>query len=78
MPFNAQAIAYITKRYNTNMLTIWERLIKNIEWIAYQGYDYYILSPQESQYIHKLSEYGFKVTYNEVTQQYAVTWNKCS
>ena len=76
MPFNARAIAHITEQHHTNMLNIWQRLIKNIEWTAYQGYDCYFLSPPESQYIHKLSEYGFKVTYNEVAQQYVVTWDE--
>ena len=76
MPFNAQAMAYITKQYRTDMLTNWQKLIKNIEWAAYHGYDYYILNTREWQYINKLDEYGFEITYNEVLQQYAVRWDR--
>ena len=73
--FNAFAMAHITKQYRTNMLTIWQKLTKNIEWAAYQGYDYYVLTPKEWQYIDKLSEYGFETIYNEVSQQYIVRWD---
>ena len=73
--FNAFAMAHITKQYRTNMLTIWQKLTKNIEWAAYQGYDYYVLTPKEWQYIDKLSEYGFETIYNEVSQQYVVRWD---
>ena len=76
MPFNAQAIAHITKQYRTDMLTYWQKLIKNIEWAAYHGYDYYILNTHEWQYINKLNEYGFEITYNEILQQYAVRWDR--
>lgn len=54
MPFNACAMAHITKQYRSDMLTYWQKLIKNIEWAAYHGYDYYILDPHEWQYIDKL------------------------
>ena len=73
--FNAFAMAHITKQYRTNMLTIWQKLTKNIEWTAYQGYDYYILTPKEWQYIDKLSEYGFEIAYNGISQQYIVRWD---
>ena len=73
--FNAFAMAHITKQYRTNMLTIWQKLTKNIEWAAYQGYDYYVLTPKEWQYIDKLSEYGFETIYNEVSQQYVIRWD---
>lgn len=73
--FNAFAMAHITKQYRTNMLTIWQKLTKNIEWAAYQDYDYYVLTPKEWQYIDKLSEYGFETIYNEISQQYIVRWD---
>lgn len=73
--FNAFTMAHITKQYRTNMLTIWQKLTKNIEWAAYQGYDYYVLTPKEWQYIDKLSEYGFETIYNEVSQQYVIRWD---
>lgn len=75
MPFNARAMAHITKQYRTNMLTTWQKLTNNIEQAAYQGYDYYILNPRESQYIDKLSEYGFEIIYNDVSHQYVVRWD---
>lgn len=75
MPFNALAMAHITKQYRNNMLTTWQKLTKSIEWAAYQGYDYYVLTPKEWQYIDKLSEYGFETIYNEVSQQYVVRWD---
>ena len=65
MPFNARAMAHITKQHRTDMLTYWQKLIKNIEWAAYHGYDYYILDPHEWQYIDKLREYGFEIVYND-------------
>lgn len=70
MSFNAYTMAYITKQYRTNMFSTWQQLIHHIENAAYQGYDYYTLTPRESQYIHKLGEYGFEIVYNEVSQQY--------
>ena len=73
--FNAFAMAHITKQYRTNMLTIWQKLTKNIEWAAYQVYDYYVLTPKEWQYIDKLSECGFETIYNEVSHQYVVRWD---
>lgn len=65
MSFNAYAIAHITKQYRSDMLTYWQKLIKNIEWAAYHGYDYYVLDPHEWQHIDKLREYGFEITYTE-------------
>ena len=76
MPFNAQTMTHITKQYRTDMLTYWQKLIKNIEWAAYHGYDYYILNPHEWQHIDKLREYGFEVIYNEVSYQYIVRWDR--
>jgi len=75
MPFNARAMAHITKQYRSDMLTYWQKLIKNIEWAAYHGYDYYILDPHEWQHIDRLREYGFEVVYNDVSCQYVVRWD---
>ena len=76
MSFNAYTMAHITKQYRNNMITNWQQLIKNIEWAAYHGYDYYILNPREWQHIDRLREYGFEVIYNEVSQQYTVRWDR--
>ena len=75
MSFNAYTMAHITKQYRTNMFSTWQQLMKNIEWAAYQGYDYYILNPREWQYMDKLNEYGFETIYNDVSHQYVVRWN---
>ena len=75
MSFNAYTMAYITKQYRASMLSTWQQLTKNIEWAAYQGYDYYILNPREWQYMDKLNEYGFETIYNDVSHQYVVRWN---
>lgn len=75
MSFNAYTMAHITKQNRANMLSTWQQLTKNIEWAAYQGYDYYILNPREWQYMDKLNEYGFETIYNDVSHQYVVRWN---
>lgn len=68
-------MAHITKQYRNDMLTYWQKLIKNIEWSAYHGYDYYILAPYEWQHIDKLREYGFEIDYNDVSHQYIARWD---
>lgn len=65
MPFNARAMAHITKQYHSGMLTTWQKLIHHIKCAAYNGYDFYELEPREWQYMDKLAEYGFEITYTE-------------
>lgn len=73
MPFNALAIAHITKQYNAGMITGWDKLQHNICTAAYHGYDYYILNPREWCYMDKLREYGFKII--EKNYDYIVRWD---
>lgn len=77
MPFNALAMAHITKQYRTDMLTYWQKLQKNIEWAAYHGFDYYVLDLHEWQYMDKLRDYGFEITYTENCEN-IVRWDRIS
>ena len=74
MAFNALAMAHITKQYRADMLTYWQKLVKNIEWSAYHGYDYYVLDPHEWHHIDRLREYGFEVIYTEDCEN-VVRWD---
>ena len=57
-----------------NITTIWQKLIKHIEWAAYNGYNFYELNPREWQYMDRLVEYGFEVVRME-NCKYIIRWD---
>ena len=73
--FNAIAMKHITKQYRDGMIYGWTRLQKDIEFNAYNGYDFYILNPRQWCYIDRLKEYGFNVVEDEVNYNFVVRWD---
>lgn len=75
--FNALAMKNLTHRSCKDEISNWERLQREIEYRALQGFYYYHLyNSHEANLVHTLREFGFKVEFDEDEDCWCARWDK--